>query len=148
MTYPDASVTELINGHFIPLKLHVGEDAKLAERFEVTWTPTIIVAEADGTIHHRFTGFLPPDEYRAQIWFGMAKTDFDKGNYLEASTKFKAVVAQYPDCACAPEAQYWLGVSEFKHTGSADALRAAWQELLKKYPDSVWATKVSFIKEK
>ncbi|MFQ5956240.1 MAG: tetratricopeptide repeat protein [Candidatus Brocadiales bacterium] len=148
VTYPDANVTELINSRFVPLKLHVGKDIELVKRFDVLWTPTIVVAEADGTVHHRFTGFLPPEEYRAQLVFGIAKTDFDKGNYPEASTQFKTVVAQYPDCACAPEAQYWLGVSEFKRTGSADTMRAAWQELIEKYPDSVWATKASFIKDK
>jgi TolA-binding protein len=84
----------------------------------------------------------------AQLLFGIAKVDFDKGNYAEASKEFKEIVALYPECACAPEAYYWLGVSEYKRTGSADAMKAVWRELMERYPDSPWAKKAGIIKEK
>jgi hypothetical protein len=43
---------------------------------------------------------------------------------------------------------YWLGVSSYRLTGSADGMTAVWQELVEKYPDSIWAKKVSFIEGK
>ncbi len=141
-------MAEFINGHFIPVKLHVGEDEKAVEEFEVVWTPTVIVAGADGTAYHRSVGFLPPREFLAQLKFGIAKADFDRGNYAEASAGFRKVVAEFPACVCAPEALYWLGVSEYKRTGSADAMKAEWQKLLEKYPDSEWAKKAGFITDK
>lgn len=119
----------------------------MVEEFGVVWTPTIIIAEPDGTAHHESVGFLPPKEFMAQLEFGIAKTDFDRKNYAEASKRFKAIVDQYPECACAPEAYYWLGVSEYKRTGSADAMKAIWRELMKKYPDSPWAKKMPFVEK-
>ncbi len=139
---------KFINSNFVPVKLHVGEDAEAVEKFKAEWTPTIIVAEPDGTVHHRSVGFLPPKEFMAQLAFGIAKANFSKGNYPAASAGFKTVIAQYAECDCAPEAVYWLGVSEYKRTGSADAMTAEWQVLFEKYPDSIWAKKASFIKDK
>ena len=99
-------------------------------------------------MYHTSVGFLPPREFLAQLEFGIARVDFNRGNYAGASARFKAVVAQYPECVCAPEALYWLGVSEYKRTGSADDMKKVWLELLEKYPDSAWAKKAGFIKDK
>ncbi|MCP4366111.1 MAG: tetratricopeptide repeat protein [Planctomycetes bacterium] len=128
--------------------MHVGESGDLVEEYEAVWTPTVIVATADGTVRHRSVGPLPPNEFMAQLEFGIAKADFDRGNYAEASKVFREVLEQYSTCDCAPEAMYWLGVSEYKRTGSADAMKAEWRKLLLEYPDSPWAKKVSFIEDK
>ncbi len=138
----------MINEHFIPVKLHIGKYRDLVEEYEVVWTPTVIVATADGTVHHRSVGPLPPREFMAQLAFGIAKADFDRGDYAEASKIFREVLQQYSTCDCAPEAMYWLGVSEYKRTGSVDAMKAEWRKLLEEYPDSPWAKKVGFIKDK
>lgn len=145
VTYPETRVVDLINAGFVPLKVHVDERPELTQRFNVHWTPTIIVADPEGVERHRLTGFLPPEEYRAQLEFAVAKTAFDKEDYTKASTQFSALVDQYPRSDITPEAQYWLGVSEYKRTKSSDALIGAWKKLLEKYPDSIWAKKVSFI---
>ncbi len=93
-------------------------------------------------------GFLPPKEFLAQLAFGIAKVDFNRRKYAEAIKGFEQVVEQYPECDCTPEAMYWLGVSSYRLTGSADDMTAVWQELIEKYPDSIWAKKVSFIEDK
>lgn len=106
------------------------------------------MADADGTKHHDSVGFLPPKQFMAQLELGMAKTDLNKGNYQKAASRLRTIAARYPDDATAPQALYWLGVSEYKRTGSAKSLKAVWRELMEKYPDSIWATKVSFINGK
>jgi TolA-binding protein len=147
VTYPEAKVIGLINANFVPLKVHIDESPELAKRFEVHWTPSIIVTDPEGIEHHRITGFLPPEEYQAQLDFGIAKAAFNKEDYPKASKEFNLVVSEYPRSDIAPEAQYWLGVSEYKRTKSGDALMGAWKKLLEDYPDSPWAKRVSYIKE-
>ncbi len=128
--------------------MHVGESGDLVKEYEVTWTPNVIVATADGAVHHRSVGPLPPKEFVAQLAFGIAKADFDRGNYEEASKGFREILQQYSTCDCAAESMYWLGVSEYKRTGSADAMKAEWRKLLLEYPDSPWAKKAGFIEDK
>ncbi|MHC4277341.1 MAG: tetratricopeptide repeat protein [Planctomycetota bacterium] len=147
-TYTNADVAEFINKNFVPVKLHVGEDREAVDKYEVGWTPTIVVAGADGTAYNASVGFLPPKEFLAQLGFGIAKVDFNRNKYAEAIKGFEQVVEQYPECDCTPEAMYWLGVSSYRLTGSADGMTAVWQELVEKYPDSIWAKKVSFIEGK
>ncbi len=77
----------------------------------------------------------------------MGKMALEKQDYKSASIQLKLVVDKYPRSNIAPEAQYWFGVSEYKATHQADALLNAWKKILKDYPDSIWADKVSFIKE-
>ncbi|MHC4197977.1 MAG: tetratricopeptide repeat protein, partial [Planctomycetota bacterium] len=141
-------VTVLINESFIPVKLHIGESGDLVKEYEVVWTPTIVVAGADGTAYNASVGFLPPKEFLAQLGFGIAKVYFNRNKYAEAIKGFEQVVEQYPECDCTPEAMYWLGVSSYRLSGSADGMTAVWQELVEKYPDSLWAKKVSFIEGK
>ena len=71
----------------------------------------------------------------------------EKQNYKAASIQLKSVVYKYPTCDIAPETQYWLGVSEYKIAHNVDALLNAWRKLRKDYPNSIWAKKVSYVKE-
>ncbi|TLD42836.1 MAG: hypothetical protein JETT_0858 [Candidatus Jettenia ecosi] len=68
----------------------------------------------------------------------------EKHDYKTSSTKLKSVVDKYPKSGIAPEAQYWLGVSEYKATHNVDALLNAWRKIMNDYPNSIWADKVSF----
>ncbi|MFN3467598.1 MAG: hypothetical protein ACK4WF_07850, partial [Candidatus Brocadiales bacterium] len=57
VTYPEARVTSLISQNFIPVKCNVGENKTLPQRFNIHWTPTLVMLDAQGTVHHSFTGF-------------------------------------------------------------------------------------------
>ena len=148
VTYPEAKVSGLISQHFIPVKCHVGENKTLPQRFNVHWTPTLVVLDAQGTVHHSLTGFTPPEELAAQLEFAQAKAAFNKGDFQASLSGFNGVVEKYPKSPIAPEALYWSAVSEYKRTGSRDALMNGWKRLLKEYPDSDWAKRVGFIEEK
>ena len=148
VTYPEARVISFISQNFIPVKCHVGENKTLSQRFNIHWTPTLVMMDAQGTVHHSITGFVPPEEFVAQLEFALAKASFNKGDFQAALSGFNGIIEKYPKSLVAPEALYWSAVSEYKGTGRRDALMSGWKRLLKEYPDSEWAKKVGFIEEK
>ena len=52
----------------------------------------------------------------------------EKQDYKTASAQMKSVVEKYPKSNIAPEAQYWLGVSEYKVAHNVEALLNAWKK--------------------
>ena len=125
------------------MKIHIKERPKDFERFKAEWTPTEIIAEPDGTERYRFSGFLPADDFLAQLRLGLAKAAFSRGDYGAAARGFRALAEAYPGSESAPEAVYWAGVSDYKATGKPGPLQEAGKELQAKYPDSSWAKKGS-----
>ncbi|MBV6519848.1 MAG: thioredoxin family protein [Candidatus Brocadia sp.] len=147
MTYPDAAVREFINKNFIPLQINVQSGSDLPGKYRAFWTPTILVLDSLGTEYYRFNGFLPPEEFLPQLHFGLAFMALERQDYKTASAQLKATVDRYPRSDIAPEAQYWYGVSEYKGSHNVDALLQAWRKIRKDYPQSIWAKKVSFVKD-
>ncbi|MEB2309311.1 MAG: thioredoxin family protein [Candidatus Brocadiaceae bacterium] len=147
MTYPDATVIEFINKNFIPLQINMQSGFDLPSKYRVFWTPTILVLDPLGIEYYRFNGFLPPDEFLPQLYFGLGFMALEMQNCKTASVLLKSVVDRYPRSNIAPEAQYWYGVSEYKTSHNVDALLNAWRKIKKDYSHSIWATKVSFVKD-
>ncbi len=141
--YPDERVSALINERFVPVKVHVKENPEGFQRFGAQWTPTVIVAEADGTERYRFEGYLPPEDFLAQLGLGLAKAHFAREEWQEAEQRFRGVMERHPDSDAAPEALYWAGVSRYKGTGDASALQETAQAFQSRYRDSSWAKKAS-----
>lgn len=147
VTYPDAAVVDFINKNFIPLQINVQSGSELSGKYRAFWTPTILIVNSQGTEYYRFNGFLPPDEFIPQLQFGLGMMSLERQDYKTASSRLKLVVDKYPRSDIAPEAQYWFGVSEYKAAHNVDALLSAWRKIKKDYPNSIWAKKVSFVKE-
>lgn len=147
VTYPDVAVADYINKNFIPLQINVQSGSDLLSKYRAFWTPTIVILDSLGTEYYRFCGFLPPDEFIPQLQFGLGFMSLEKQDYKSASVQLKLVVDKYPKSDIAPEAQYWFGVSEYKVTRNVDALLKAWKKIKKDYPKSIWAKKVSFVKD-
>ncbi len=147
MTYPNATVADYISKNFIPLQINVQTNSEIVSKYRVFWTPTILVLDSNGNEYYRFNGFLPPDEFIPQLEFGLGMMALEKQDYKTASAQLKSVVEKYPKSNIAPEAQYWVGVSEYKAAHNVEALLSAWKKLRKEYPNSIWALKVSFVKD-
>ena len=141
--YPDERVATLINDRFVPIRIHVRENPQGFERFGAQWTPTIILADADGTERYRFEGYLPPDDFMAQLSLGLGKANFARSEFTEAEQRFRGVVERHPDTEAAAEALYWAGVSRYKATNDADALKDTATAFQSRYKDSSWAKKAS-----
>lgn len=141
--YPDERVARFIQENFVPVKIHIKENPKGFERFGAQWTPTMIVADSNGTERYRFEGYLPVDDFLAQLDLGLAKSAFANQNWSEAERRFREVADGFPKTESAAEAIYWAGVSRYKASGDAAALHETAEAVRSRYPESQWAKKAS-----
>jgi tetratricopeptide (TPR) repeat protein len=141
--YPQERVANFINDRFVPVKIHIKERPQDFGRFKAEWTPTLILAEPDGTERHRLVGYLPADDFLAQIELGLAKAAFGRGQFDQARTAFLAIAEKYPKTDAAPEAVYWAAVSGYKASGNPEFLKKAGEQLRDKWPNGEWAKKSS-----
>ena len=129
------------------MRVHVKEQAdsfkRLGERFNAQWTPTVLIVDPDGQERHRIEGFLPADDFVAQLTLGLAQAEFARGRFAEAEPIFRRVADTYPKTESAPEALYWAGVSRYKATNDAGALVDTARAFSQRYTDTSWAKKAS-----
>ena len=90
---------------------------------------------------YRNEGYLPKDEFRAQLELGLAREAFMSKQWSDAERRYAEVLEHYPNTKAAPEALYWKGVSHYKATNDHTVLGELAQQFKQKYSDSVWALK-------
>lgn len=125
------------------MEAHIKEHPAYFHRFDAVWTPTVLVMDSDGVERWRIEGYLPKNEFRAQLEMGLARVAFMHKQWAEAEQRYAQVVARYPDTIAAPEAVYWRGVCRYKGTNDHTALGKVAKELMQKYQGSEWALKAS-----
>ena len=113
------------------------------DRFGAQWTPTVLILDSDGEERHRIEGFLPADDFLAQLHLGVAQTAFSAKKFDRAEKAFREIVGELPGTDAAAEALYWAGVSKYKGSNDAAALKATADAFKKRYTDSPWAKKAS-----
>ena len=145
--YPDPRVIDFVTQHFVPVRVHVKDNAadfrRLGDRFDAHWTPTTLVVDDTGTERYRIEGFLPAGVFLSHLALGLAKAAFARQDYAAAERQYRDVLERFPDSDAAPEAQYWAGVSRYRATNDAAALKATGQAFREHYQDSAWAKKAS-----
>ncbi|MGH9340554.1 MAG: thioredoxin fold domain-containing protein, partial [Acidobacteriota bacterium] len=134
--YPNERVASFVNGSFIPVKIHIKEQPESFERFGAQWTPTAIILDSEGKEQHRFEGFLPADDFLAQLELGLARLAFSHQDFGDAEKRYKSIVERFPDSESAPEALYWAGVSRYKATNDASALQKTGEQFKSRYSNS------------
>jgi TolA-binding protein len=145
--YPDARVSQFVTERFVPVRVHVREQAdefqRLGQHFGANWTPTVLIVDASGQERHRIEGFLPADDFIAQLALGHAHAHFARGEFAEAARHFEAVLQRHAQSDAAPEARYWMGVSKYKETNDPAPLAETARDLQQRYAGSPWAKKAS-----
>jgi hypothetical protein len=140
-------VAQFIVETFIPVRVHAREQAadfqRLGQRYGAQWTPTILELGPDGTEWHRIEGFLPADDFQAQLMLGLARGAFKRNQWLDAEKKFREVVERFPNTDAAAEALYWAGVARYKETQNAAALADTARAFTQRYQGSSWAKRAS-----
>lgn len=139
--YADESLARFINENFLPVEFHIKEHALWFDRFDVTWTPTVLILNSQGREIHPIEGYLPKDEFQAQLEMGLARIAFKGKKWREAERVYSQVAEKYPNTSSAPEACYWRAVSHYKDTNDHSVLSMVAQELQREAPQSVWAKK-------
>ena len=130
-------------GNFLPVEAHIKEHAAWFHRFDVNWTPTVLIFSPEGVERFRIEGYLPNDEFRAHLELGLARVAFMKKKWAAAEEIYKGILGHYAQTNAAAEALYWAGVSHYKATQDHTALGFTAQQFREKYQDSVWAKKAS-----
>lgn len=113
------------------------------KRFDVRWTPTVLVMDPDGKEGRRVEGFLPADELLGQLELGLGYLAVERKDWPGARTEFERVVQQFPETSAAPEALYWAGVSKYSGSHDATALKELGREFKERYSDTAWAKRAS-----
>jgi TolA-binding protein len=127
----------------VPLEVHIKEHPANFHRFDAVWTPTVVILDHNGEERYRLEGYLPKDEFRAQLEMALARVAFMSKDFATAESKYAAVLDRYPDSKVAPEALYWKGVSHYKSTNDHTVLGQLPEQFEQKYPDSIWALKTA-----
>lgn len=125
----------------MPLEAHIKERPAYFHRFDAVWTPTVLILDPNGEERYRIEGYLPVDEFRAQLEMALARVAFMSKDFADAERRYAAVLDHYPNTKAAPEALYWKGVSHYKVTNDHTVLGELPGMFRQKYPDSIWAMK-------
>jgi outer membrane protein assembly factor BamD (BamD/ComL family) len=134
-------VIEFIASNFVPVKIHIKEEPQTFKKFGVQWTPTLLVMAPDGEEAFRIEGFLPVEDFLAQLELGLGKAFLHQEKFTEAETNFRDVAKRYPKTESAPQALYWAGVAAYKGSKDPGKLKETYQNLLKQFPTSEWTRK-------
>jgi TolA-binding protein len=127
----------------VPLEAHIKEHPAYFHRFDAVWTPTVLILDSNGVERERLEGYLPNEEFRAQLEMGLARVAFMNKDWAAAEGRYAQVLARYPNSKAAPEALYWKGVSRYKATNDHTILGELPGQFKEKYPDSIWALKTA-----
>jgi hypothetical protein len=147
VTYPHGGVERRLSEHFVCVRPQIDVEKDLAKKFNVGWTPGFLFLDAQEAVRHRAFGFHPPEMFEHLLDIARGTMAFQGGRFEEAIQAFSSVTGSKDPSPLQPEAQYWLGVARYK-TGDKEALGKTWNELLDRYPKSLWAEKVGFIRAK
>jgi len=145
--WPDERIVRFVNEHFLAARVHPRQNPdafkQYGERYNAQWTPIVLVLDRDREEHYRLEGFLPADDFLAQLMLGWARLAFDAGQWAEAERRFRQIVDQLPNTDAAAEALYWAGVAPYKATGDPASLKATGEAFKQRYTGSPWAKKAS-----
>jgi len=137
VTYPDERVAKFLSLNYVPVQIQT-TNAELMSKYSVSWTPTLLVLDADGKEHYRAVGFFTPDDLIATFMTAKGRWALDTDQLADARALFEEVIAGYPDRDAAAEATFFLGVVKYKITHDPKALREGYDFLKEKFPHSTW----------
>jgi tetratricopeptide (TPR) repeat protein len=139
VTYPDLGVAQLVQEHFVPLKVNVKQDSRLAEEYLVNWTPAVLIADEQGKHHYRSEGYFAPQDFMPRLSLGLGRYWLDRRQYARARERFEEVAKRHTGSEAGAEALYWLGVASYKESQDPAQLQPSWQKLIKENPNSDWS---------
>jgi len=140
------AVAEEVAGQVVPARVNVLTERDLTKRMRVPWTPTFVFVDGEGLEHHRFIGYLPPDEFAAQIHLAGARAAFNRGAWEESARRYAHIAEKFPQTDAAPESVYWIGVCDFKRTKNVERIYEQCRETARRYPTHIWGKKLDFLK--
>lgn len=142
VTYPDARVQDFIAGNFTAIKVNIREPQPemrdVIRAAKPVWAPMFLFLDPRKIELRKYVGWLPPDEFLAELTFVLGMQDILRQRIDQAYTRFRAAADETPEAGIAAEALFWAGAAAYKR-GGQPALRPVWDELVARYPQSTWA---------
>ena len=126
---------------FIPLRINSQKQGEVFKEYSVTWTPTMVVLDAEGKENCRFTGFFTPPELCARMILDGAKAEINLENFSLAIKCFDDILEKYPGTFAAPEAIFYSGVAKYLSSHEPKVLKKGLLQLRKEFPDSEWTAR-------
>lgn len=136
-------MASFIQANFLPVESHVKEHPAWFHRFNVSWTPTVLILDSKGVERYRIEGYLPIEEFEAQLEMGLARVAFEQKKWTDAERIYNQLIERHRDASPVPEALYWRAVSHYQGTHDHTVLGQVAGELQKNYPGNVWTKKAS-----
>ncbi len=140
--FMDESVIDLIERETAPVMINAEDSAELARKYRVDWTPAFVIADESGAELVRWVGYLPPDDFRAQLMLSKGLGAFHLDRLVEAEREFDMLIDDFPESELVPEATYFRGIASLKHGDSSD-LGVMCGIMQDKYPESQWTKRCS-----
>jgi TolA-binding protein len=103
----------------------------------------VLFLDAAGVERRRTEGYLPREEFFAELHHGVARLLVVRKRWGEAARVYDDIVTKFPNTTAAAEATYWGAVSRFSQSHDHTALGAVAAQLERHYPRTVWALKAS-----
>lgn len=138
VTYPDAEVVEFLNERLVPVQIQVDKAGELGERYNLRWTPHLVMLTGEEKVAHMTTGWMSPAELLPWVMMGLAKAALIEKDWSEAKRHCQEILDQYPGSFVASQAVYYRGVSDFLADHDAQHLKDLLAVLQKDHPGSKW----------
>lgn len=102
-----------------------------------------MLLDGDGKERYRIEGYLPRNEFFAQVKLGLARIAFLAKRWSDAEAIYEDIIQHHPNSATTAEAIYWRGVARYKRTQDHKALSEVAKEFTQRFQSSIWAEKAS-----
>src|SRR5918992_654184 len=145
VTYPNPDVHRYIEQHFVPIQFNVTEEPDAMDRFNSSWTPTLIVQDAEAREYRRSLGYLDAPRFLGEMALGRLAEPIHRRNYAAAPDRAAdALKVTKGDRWREPEARYFAAVVDYKTANDVAKLLEGWTRLMDEFPESDWARKAEF----
>ena len=98
----------------MPLGVHIKENPTAFHRFESVWTPTALVLDENGKERHRIEGYLPKDEFAAQLLLGLARVAFMQKKWADSEKLYDEILQKYPNSVLRPSVMFWQAENSYR----------------------------------
>jgi thiol-disulfide isomerase/thioredoxin len=141
-TYQDHNSLAYIDQNFVFVKYNItNRSIQKMVSTPILWTPSFLIFANDGSEVRKATGYLNPEQFKAELEIGRALAFLRKAQPHVALTFLENFIGTTNQFLI-PEAIYWAGVSSyFLNKRNPASLIPYWEKLINDYPNSEWANK-------
>jgi len=114
VTYPNVDVERYIRSHFVPVQFNVVDEPEVMDRFNSSWTPTLIVEDPEAREYRRSLGYLDPHRFVGEMALARLAQSIHRRDYKAAHERgLEATHRTKGDPWREPEALYFAAVAAY-----------------------------------